>query len=190
MKPSKYKLSGKKLNFLEVLEPIKVITTNGNLWRWRCKCICGKIIVKTAYALIHGTATSCGCRKLNIGKKHKSYNGCEEITGDFVSKFRMGAKSRNLDFLINAEYMWNLWKDQNGICNLTGEKLTLPKVSRDRKCGNYTASLDRIDSSKGYIEGNVQWVHKDINRLKWDLSQDKLIELCEKIVKWKYQKNT
>jgi hypothetical protein len=43
----------------------------------------------------------------------------------------------------------------------------------------WTASVDRIDSSKDYVEGNVQWLHKDINRMKWDLDTDKFIELCK-----------
>lgn len=27
--------------------------------------------------------------------------------------------------------------------------------------------FDRIDPNKGYIIGNVQWVHKHINMMKW-----------------------
>lgn len=45
------------------------------------------------------------------------------------------------------------------------------------------ASLDRIDSTKGYIEGNVRWVNKDYNMLKCDLTDDQLLEMCTTIVK-------
>jgi hypothetical protein len=45
----------------------------------------------------------------------------------------------------------------------------------------HTASLDRIDSSKGYCEDNVQWVHKDINRMKNTFDQDYFISLCKLI---------
>ena len=41
-----------------------------------------------------------------------------------------------------------------------------------------TASLDRIDSLLGYTIDNVQWVHKDINRIKFDMSQCRFVELC------------
>ena len=41
------------------------------------------------------------------------------------------------------------------------------------------ASLDRVDSSKGYTEENVQWVHKDIQRMKSDLSPKRFTELCQ-----------
>ena len=47
-----------------------------------------------------------------------------------------------------------------------------------------SASLDRIDSSKGYIEGNVQWVHKDINKIKTDMSDNKFIEWCKLIAEY------
>jgi len=43
------------------------------------------------------------------------------------------------------------------------------------------ASLDRIDNSKGYHLNNVQWVHKDVNRMKWIFEQDYFIKLCNKV---------
>ena len=45
-----------------------------------------------------------------------------------------------------------------------------------------TASIDRIDSSKGYERGNVQFVHKDINAMKWNLSLAKFMEYCKLIL--------
>jgi len=44
-----------------------------------------------------------------------------------------------------------------------------------------TASLDRIDSSKGYVKGNLQWVHKDINMMKNHYNQKYFIEICKKV---------
>ena len=46
---------------------------------------------------------------------------------------------------------------------------------------NGTASLDRIDSSKGYVPGNIQCVHKDINALKTDFSEERFLELIHMI---------
>lgn len=39
-------------------------------------------------------------------------------------------------------------------------------------------SLDRIDSNKGYVEGNVQWVHKDVNMMKQSYSNERFIGIC------------
>jgi hypothetical protein len=46
-----------------------------------------------------------------------------------------------------------------------------------------TASLDRINSEKGYETDNVRWVHKSINHLKSDLDDNVLIYLCHLITK-------
>ena len=43
---------------------------------------------------------------------------------------------------------------------------------------NKNASLDRIDSTVGYIEGNVHWVLWDINRMKWNIPHEEFIKLC------------
>jgi hypothetical protein len=50
-----------------------------------------------------------------------------------------------------------------------------------------TASLDRIDSSKGYEIDNIQWVHVMVNMCKNKYPQDKFVEMCKAIaskVKW------
>lgn len=44
------------------------------------------------------------------------------------------------------------------------------------------ASLDRIDSSKGYIEGNVQWVTYQANLSKHVMTMKQLYEFCRKVL--------
>lgn len=51
------------------------------------------------------------------------------------------------------------------------------------------ASLDRIDSLKGYAEGNVQWVHKTVDQMKWNLSQEELVKWCRLILDGVENKN-
>lgn len=45
------------------------------------------------------------------------------------------------------------------------------------------ASIDRIDSNLGYVRNNIQWVLKDINKMKNDFDQSHFIELCSKVSK-------
>lgn len=80
--------------------------------------------------------------------------------------------------------MWRLFLKQERKCALTDLLLTFEKQKRGEK----TASLDRIDSSKGYVNGNVQWVHKDINWMKNRFSQERFIEMCKLVAK-KYGKS-
>ena len=44
------------------------------------------------------------------------------------------------------------------------------------------ASLDRIDSTKGYVEGNVQWVTKQANLSKHVMTMDQLYQFCQKVL--------
>lgn len=85
----------------------------------------------------------------------------------------LGVKSgRNrLPFDLTERFVFSLFKKQNGLCAISNLPLIL---------GN-NASLDRIDSSKGYIKGNVQWVDKYVNLAKGHLSEDFFIQLCRRV---------
>jgi hypothetical protein len=43
-------------------------------------------------------------------------------------------------------------------------------------------SIDRIDSSKGYLRGNVQFVCDIVNRMKSSMTQEELLFWCRKIL--------
>ena len=48
-----------------------------------------------------------------------------------------------------------------------------------------TASLDRIDSKKGYTIDNIQWVHKDVNKMKMDLQEEDFFRIVKEIYEYK-----
>jgi len=148
-----------------------------------CECKCGKIKKVSRRALIGSETRSCGCLLKAKGKDNKGWKGFKEISGRYWNDIKNGAKKgkRNLDFDITIEYIRDLWKSQNGRCVLTGLPINLPKGKQDKY--RHTASLDRIDSTKGYIKENVQWTHKDVNRIKSDFPQDRFIELCLLVAK-------
>lgn len=86
-----------------------------------------------------------------------------------------------VDFDLTIEHAWSLFEGQNGRCALTNEPIRFESQSSRRKGKVQTASLDRIDSSKGYVEGNVWWVHKDVNRMKNDFPLDRFLDVCRKV---------
>lgn len=88
------------------------------------------------------------------------------------------ANRRGIKVEVSKEYVLDLYKKQNGRCVLTGIKLIMVKNSKEWKRREQTASLDRIDSSKGYVEGNLQWIHKDVNQIKHNRRQDEFIKWC------------
>ena len=106
------------------------------------------------------------------------WKGCGAIPGVYWNQISHGARYRNLEFSITIEYANDLFQEQQGLCFYTGRPLHFIGVEyRDR-----TASLDRKDSSLGYIKGNVQWVHKEINQMKWSATHEHFIENCREVV--------
>ena len=65
----------------------------------------------------------------------------------------------------------------------TGIDIGFPKAWGAKSKTEITASLDRIDSNKGYIKNNVQWVHKHINTMKMHMTDREFIDMCKKVAK-------
>lgn len=82
------------------------------------------------------------------------------------------AMDRKLEFGLSFESVKTLLKFQT--CYYTGRKFD--------NDGPFARSIDRIDSSKGYIEGNVVSCTVDINGKKSNLSDEEIELLYNKIV--------
>lgn len=169
-------LTGQKFGNYTVLEKIERPGID-QCARWKVRCDCGNENEVYSKALRNGEATSCGL----CGPRPVKWNGIGELSGSILCGIRKSAKDRNIDFNVSKEYLWELFLLQNRRCNLSGLELTFGTKIGNR-IEDKTASLDRIDSNKGYLEGNVQWVHKNINLIKWSFSQEYFINLCEQIV--------
>lgn len=138
---------------------------------WDCQCDCGNIVSFSRSSINNGPTgrRTCKCsRNINPNK---------------IPRFRFtdiinSATHRHIEFSISIEYAQEIFDKQQGKCKLTKIPIQFGG-SRGKNKVETTASLDRIDSNKGYIEGNVQWVHRDINQMKWKFSQEKFIEFCK-----------
>ncbi len=138
--------------------------------RWHVQCDCGLTTVVDAGLLTRKDSKAkrdCGQHK--YGPESPHWRGFGRISASYFGQVRAGAKIRNLYFDLTIEDLDSTLTD---FCALSG----LP-ISTSKK----TASLDRIDSTLGYTKDNIQWVHKDINKIKTDLDQNYFIELCKKV---------
>lgn len=117
---------------------------------------------------------------------HK-WSGHEEICGSIWNSIKQGAKYRGVKVKVEIDHIWKLYLLQNKRCAMTGLEITFPKNNTEFVKGLYTCSLDRIDSSKDYEEGNLQWVHKIVNIMKMDLSIEEFIKFCKLITEYNYE---
>ena len=104
-------------------------------------------------------------------ERRREYNN--SIRGRWhVAKKR--SSIRNLEFNITLEYLESIYPDDS-LCPL----LSIPLDWSTPPNHPSTPSLDRIDSSKGYIKGNVQWVSWRANRLMSNATPDELLMLAQ-----------
>ena len=122
-------------------------------------------------------------RKLNLIDKNSDILGLGDIPLTHLNAIKQNAIKQNLEYSIDNQYLWDLFLKQNKKCVLSGVPLKFTDHTRtsEFRCET-TASLDRIDSNVGYVVGNVRWVHKDINRIRWAFDDETFLEWCRKCV--------
>lgn len=120
---------------------------------------------------------TCGHTHFRSGAESPLWEGHGEIGGNFLYKIKKSAESRGIEFKLTIEQIWDLFLKQNRKCKLSGLELKFKKSHKETN----TASLDRIDSKKDYEIDNVQWVHKDVNIMKQDMSDENFIYYCGKV---------
>lgn len=172
-------ISGKKFNKLLVVKQVdkpehrKKSTDTFYL----CRCDCGREVITGACNLKKGHTKSCGCIiKESVSKRH--WQGFEGISLSFYHKIMACAKRRNIDFNVSIEDIWNLFIKQNKKCALSGVDIIISGKGSKISCyfKDQTASLDRIDSNKPYTIDNIQWVHKDVNKMKQNFSEEEFLK--------------
>lgn len=151
------------------------ITSEHQCILWLCQCDCGEQRWIQGNELTNPNkcfeCQKCAAKKR--GTKQAESNGkVGELTLTRYTKLQLSARKRNIEFNVSLEYLWNLFESQKQICAITGDYI--PNIEE--------ASLDRIDSSKGYIEGNVQWVTYQANVSKHVMTMEQLYKFCRKVL--------
>lgn len=109
---------------------------------------------------------------------------------DSLSPFRyhlksakMHSKQRGKECSITLEQLKNIWDKQNGICPITGWNLTNPSsTSWKGSLTPATASLDRIDNTLGYVDGNVRFIAVMANFCRNKFTDVEVIFFCKSVV--------
>jgi hypothetical protein len=101
----------------------------------------------------------------------------------FIQKTKSKNRTKYGSSDLSLQYLKNLWEKQNGICPYTGYQIELPKNTQDfnKKGSPKKASLDRIDSSKGYVEGNVEFVCLAANWAKNGFTKEQMLDFFQNI---------
>jgi hypothetical protein len=97
----------------------------------------------------------------------------KKICKGIISRYKQGIKDVELEWVEDRtkllEYLKLLYKKQNGLCALSNQEMNFEQYSEN------AVSADRIDSSLGYVKGNIQLTCWWANRMKFDLSNEDFI---------------
>lgn len=164
-------LTGKTFGDLFVIG-VSEKSRNGH-YRYSVRCSCGTHKTIFGTHMLKGVTTHCGCKTVKKSANWQGYKGVGKTYWNSLLRGARGEKGRKpLEFNLTLEFIADLLEAQDYKCKLTG----LPISAKEG-----TASLDRINSERGYLPDNVQWLHKDVNMMKRHYSQDYFVMLCQKV---------
>ena len=103
------------------------------------------------------------------------WNTVKNANGQVVEK-TVKIKTTDMSKEDLKKHVSELLRESDGLCNVTGLRMLLHS---DKSDSDMAASPDRIDSSLGYVKGNIQMVCWFVNRWKGVDSDDNFRRLIE-----------
>lgn len=105
-----------------------------------------------------------------IRRRHLSSN---------LSRAKSRAKAQFIG--IDVNYLLEIGEKQGWKCALTGRPLEFKRSGEKTKININSCSIDRINSTAGYIEGNVQLVVAAVNKMKSDFEESVFKKICGEV---------
>jgi hypothetical protein len=166
----------------------------------KCQCACGTLRLFNWRDIRRGRTKGCGCRRntpelralakdraIDLQKKGILKRGyiAKDAKCPFKYILRMLNRPNRKPCNLEIEDLKKAWEKSGGACAYTKIKLILPIGSANPNpvISYKMASIDRIDSSKGYIKGNIQYVSRNINYAKGILSHQEMLDFVDLIKK-------
>ena len=121
-------------------------------------------------------------KQFKIRKKHrnearkrqrKKRDDLDFLASSRWQSAKLRAEKKRLTFTITKEYLKEIYP-VDGLCPILRIKMTTQGATRDP-----SPTLDRIDNSKGYVQGNVAWISFRANQSEPDTTAEEIRGLAE-----------
>lgn len=171
-----YNLSGKTFGRLTVIEPIGNSPKWGTIWL--CKCTCGNTVQYGTGRLNSGHVQSCGCLRKDVARqKALEVRNYSSVAGRAFAVLERAAKQRNIENTISFNAFSKLIYQNCYYCGIEPNQVKNWYVENDIAIHG----IDRVDNTKGYIEGNVVPCCRMCNIAKANHSQKEFLEWVNRV---------
>jgi hypothetical protein len=144
-------------------------------------CRCG-----ISFETTHGNKKYCSSKcqifynSRNVWAASKSNFGFRATY--LLSAAKNRAKTKNIPFDLDREFLLHLWEEQEGLCCISGYPLNLETPINVGQPRFDAPSLDRIVPALGYVKGNVRLVCYQINCAIHDYGAEHFLKLCRAVI--------
>lgn len=167
-------LTGRRFGRLVVLYRLpNKPTANGQDAVWMTKCDCGNESTSLARQLRSGKKQSCGClRKERLAQANTKDIGVAAFN-QVISGYKKNAAKRGMTFDLTEEHAKQIMLRPCAYCGRQPKQV----LGKNFTSGSFTYNgIDRIDSTKSYVIGNVVPCCGICNRAKHSMSYSEFME--------------
>ena len=147
---------------------------------WRCRCDCGGTTLTSGVSLLSGTRSCKPCSQIPKNAVWQQVYGL----------YRRNAKHRGHAFELSGVQFAGLIVSACDYCGAAPAQ----KLWQGRKSAAHVAfrwnGVDRVNSGKGYVEGNCVPCCKPCNEMKSDRSREEFLRMIEAIYRHRIGRST
>ena len=146
---------------------------------WLCLCDCGSVKAVQSGLLTSGNTRSCGCLAAEA-RRSQRLPGDRGVINHIILQYKRHASDRGIQFSLDYDAVEELIRRP---CHYCGDKAGNLKKTKNMTEGFRHNGIDRVDSSLGYVNGNVVPCCGLCNRAKRDMPRDVFIAWATRIAK-------
>lgn len=159
--------------------------TKGGYRLWGCVCDCGTKFAARSRELLRGHTKSCGCLQQETRQKggwNKLPFG-HAARNELLASYKKSARERGIEWEIDDEDFFNIIASSCIYCGSPPKNERKP--NKNVNGGFMYSGIDRLNSSIGYVSGNIAAACWDCNRAKGSLSVKEFCDWLDTVLNYK-----